>query len=150
MQWATRSASVHQSRNMRGYDDQVVHHCGNYWSSQETYCPVQPPLADEQSKQPFRCCQQCQWGNKVRNRHVLHHVHRIQVFLGDVVHRPVACEPQQQNHQRKCEDLFTADDLARGSNFGAHNSHGIDKGHHKANYKNPDFRVKLKTPRSRV
>ena len=74
----------------------------------------QPPGRQQPARQPGGRADQQQRRGDHRVRDVLHHVHREQVALGDVVDRPVGGDPQREQPGRERGDLEPRDHRRAG------------------------------------
>ena len=102
VQRATSGTAVHHLRNVGDQHHAIERNRGRRRVSEEFDHFVGASLANEQSEEPFGRGEQRQRWNEIRQHQVLHHVHGIEIFLGNVVHGPVASQPQECDHERKC------------------------------------------------
>ena len=150
MQWAAIGASIHNLGNMRNHECAVVDNHTNNRSREDSHDFVDSSITNEQAEQPFRSCQQSQRRNDVRENHVLHHVHGVQVLLRQVMHGPVTGQPQQRNHDNESDLLSSTDDLAFRCNLGAKHAHGVHECRDETDDQYPHFWVELVPPGVRV
>ena len=90
--------------------------------------PVPAPVADRAPAAATRgVAMQHERRQEVRQHHVLHHVRRVEVLLGDVVQRPVARRPQH-DHRRRRRAILLAGDHRRAGGHGlrADHAHHVD------------------------
>ena len=76
---------------------------------QEPHRPVHPAVADDRPSHPLRRRQQDQRREEVGHHHVLQHVSRVEVLLGEVVQRPVRRQPEHQHRGHEAADVAPAD-----------------------------------------
>ena len=98
MEGAVLRREAHYATPVGDRDQAVEDNAGDDRVGQATQDPRRNTvIEDHQPGQPVRRGQEEQGWHEHRDRHVLHHVHRVEVFLGDVVYRPVR-RKEQQHH----------------------------------------------------
>ena len=147
VQRAAVGAAIHQGGNVGDHDDDVVDERGSDGPRQEPHGPVGASLTDEQPEEPLGSGQQRQGWDEEGQDHVLEHVNRIEVFLGDVVHRPVAREPQQQDHDHEVPDLLAGHHLSGRRGLRSDDPHRVDERCDQSEDQDPDLEMELEAPR---
>ncbi len=139
---------VHNEGEMGDDLDEVEREPGYHGMREPLHPDSGPPSrSHDQPGQPLGDRAQQKRGHDHRVDHVLDHVHRVEVLLGDVVHGPVRRHPYGQDRSDVTDGIAAAvEELTGPDRRGADHPHRVPAQDQGSENEHPDLRMGLEAP----